>query len=129
MLLQATNCSRLRRSLGLNGTSFLCLIRLAPPLRRAAVFPTLLPDGFTVMSTPPLFSIAAYEPVSGNITLTFHLKFRIIVKLYRGVAQLVARLVRVQEAVGSTPATPTKKRQVFLDLSFLFWNTLPSIDT
>ena len=28
-------------------------------------------------------------------------------ELYRGVAQLVARLVRVQEAVGSTPATPT----------------------
>ena len=39
--------------------------------------------------------------------LTFRGKFRIIIKLYRGVAQLVARLVRVQEAVGSTPATPT----------------------
>ena len=30
-----------------------------------------------------------------------------MIELYRGVAQLVARLVRVQEAVGSTPATPT----------------------
>ena len=30
-------------------------------------------------------------------------------ELYRGVAQLVARLVRVQEAVGSTPATPTMR--------------------
>ena len=28
-------------------------------------------------------------------------------KYYRGVAQLVARLVRDQEAVGSNPATPT----------------------
>ena len=28
---------------------------------------------------------------------------------YRGVAQMVARLVRDQEAVGSNPVTPTKK--------------------
>ena len=28
---------------------------------------------------------------------------------YRGVAQMVARLVRDQEAVGSNPATPTKR--------------------
>ena len=41
--------------------------------------------------------------------MTIHGKFRIIIKLYRGVAQLVARLVRVQEAVGSTPATPTMR--------------------
>ena len=43
--------------------------------------------------------------------LTNRDEIHIIVKLitYRGVAQLVARLVRVQEAVGSTPATPTKK--------------------
>ena len=34
-------------------------------------------------------------------------KFRIIIKLYPGVAQLVARMVRVHEAVGSTPATRT----------------------
>lgn len=32
-----------------------------------------------------------------------------MVKLYPGVAQLVARMVRVHEAVGSTPATRTKK--------------------
>ena len=31
-----------------------------------------------------------------------------MVKLYPGVAQLVARMVRVHEAVGSTPATRTK---------------------
>ena len=30
-----------------------------------------------------------------------------MVKLYPGVAQLVARMVRVHEAVGSTPATRT----------------------
>ena len=35
--------------------------------------------------------------------------------VYRGVAQLVARLVRVQEAVGSTPATPTMGKSL-LDL-------------
>ena len=29
--------------------------------------------------------------------------------IVRGVAQLVARLVRVQKAVGSSPVTPTKK--------------------
>ena len=42
-------------------------------------------------------------------------KFRIIVKLYPGIAQLVARLVRDQEAVGSNPVTPTsdKKPQTF----------------
>ena len=32
-----------------------------------------------------------------------------MVKLYPGVAQLVARMVRVHEAVGSTPATRTIK--------------------
>ena len=31
-----------------------------------------------------------------------------MVKLYPGVAQLVARMVRVHEAVGSNPATRTK---------------------
>ena len=30
-----------------------------------------------------------------------------LTQLYRGVAQMVARLVRDQEAVGSNPATPT----------------------
>ena len=33
-----------------------------------------------------------------------------MVKLYPGVAQLVARMVRVHEAVGSTPATRTSKK-------------------
>lgn len=33
--------------------------------------------------------------------------------LYPGVAQLVARMVRVHEAVGSTPATRTKKPPFF----------------
>ena len=42
------------------------------------------------------------------MTLTAAKKFRIIIKLYPGVAQLVARMVRVHEAVGSTPATRTK---------------------
>lgn len=32
-----------------------------------------------------------------------------MVKLYPGVAQLVARMVRVHEAVGSTPATRTMR--------------------
>ena len=46
-----------------------------------------------------------------------------MVKLYPGVAQLVARMVRVHEAVGSTPATRTSKKalksydfRVFLQL-------------
>ena len=42
--------------------------------------------------------------------------------MHRGVAQLVARLVRVQEAVGSTPATPTKHRERFSFAVFLFRN-------
>ena len=33
--------------------------------------------------------------------------------LYPGVAQLVARMVRVHEAVGSTPATRTKIRRFY----------------
>ena len=33
-----------------------------------------------------------------------------MVKLYPGVAQLVARMVRVHEAVGSTPATRTSMK-------------------
>ena len=33
-----------------------------------------------------------------------------MVKLYPGVAQLVARMVRVHEAVGSNPATRTKTK-------------------
>ena len=44
----------------------------------------------------------------------------IINRLHRGVAQLVARLVRVQEAVGSTPATPTSGVS-FGILRFLFF--------
>ena len=33
--------------------------------------------------------------------------------MFRGVAQMVARLVRDQEAVGSNPATPTTKSLVY----------------
>ena len=36
-----------------------------------------------------------------------------MVKLYPGVAQLVARMVRVHEAVGSTPATRTIKAKQY----------------
>ena len=44
-----------------------------------------------------------------------------IIYNFRGVAQLVARLVRVQEAVGSTPATPTSKKPETLRFqAFLF---------
>ena len=50
---------------------------------------------------------------AGDFPLTSAGKFRIIIKLHPGVAQLVARLVRDQEAVGSNPATRTKKVTVF----------------
>ena len=39
---------------------------------------------------------------------------------YPGIAQLVARLVRDQEAVGSNPATRTKKAPFFSERCFLF---------
>ena len=42
--------------------------------------------------------------------MTFHLESLIMIRLYPGVAQLVARMVRVHEAVGSTPATRTSKK-------------------
>ena len=54
------------------------------------------------------------------MTLTAAEKFRIIIKLYPGVAQLVARMVRVHEAVGSTPATRTKSEQASYRLLRLF---------
>ena len=57
---------------------------------------------------PRLVSFVRYALVSENMTLTAEEKFRIIIKLYPGIAQLVARLVRDQEAVGSNPATRTK---------------------
>ena len=47
-------------------------------------------------------------PVRGNIIST---------RWRRGVAQLVACLVRDQEAAGSSPATPTKKRDSLLRVS------------
>ena len=57
-------------------------------------------------------------------------------ELYRGVAQLVARLVRVQEAVGSTPATPTMQSvlmgseyPVMDTLHFLFQKFIPQFVT
>ena len=43
------------------------------------------------------------------MTLTAAKKLRIIIKLYPGVAQLVARMVRDHEAVGSNPATRTMR--------------------
>ena len=39
-----------------------------------------------------------------------------MVKLYPGVAQLVARMVRVHEAVGSNPATRTTSEQALYRL-------------
>ena len=39
---------------------------------------------------------------------------------FRGVAQLVARLVRDQEAVGSNPATRTKNPLISLEISGFF---------
>jgi hypothetical protein len=38
-------------------------------------------------------------------------------RYFRGIAQLVARLVRDEEAVGSNPAAPTKKNQY----TFVYW--------
>ena len=46
----------------------------------------------------------------GGFFLTIAGGFRIICRLYPGVAQLVARLVRDQEAVGSNPATRTTEK-------------------
>ena len=41
-------------------------------------------------------------------------------RYFRGIAQLVARLVRDEEAVGSNPAAPTKKsRHTFVCLLFV----------
>ena len=40
-------------------------------------------------------------------------------KKSRGVAQLVARLVRDQEVVGSNPVTPTKKLTINLKVVFV----------
>ena len=40
---------------------------------------------------------------------------------YPGVAQLVARLVRVQEAVGSNPATRTKKKNREVSITSRFF--------
>ena len=41
-------------------------------------------------------------------------------RYFRGIAQLVARLVRDEEAVGSNPAAPTKKNQYI----FVYWSFL-----
>ena len=41
-------------------------------------------------------------------------------RYFRGIAQLVARFVRDEEAVGSNPAAPTKKDQIGKGLSGLF---------
>ena len=43
-------------------------------------------------------------------------------RYFRGIAQLVARLVRDEEAVGSNPAAPTKKtRRIFIRLVFFIF--------
>ena len=41
------------------------------------------------------------------------------IKYFRGVAQLVARMVRDHEVVGSNPVTPTKKKDGFIPSFFL----------
>ena len=41
-------------------------------------------------------------------------------RYFRGIAQLVARLVRDEEAVGSNPAAPTKKEPVHIRVLVLF---------
>ena len=43
------------------------------------------------------------------------------IRSYRGVAQMVARLVRDQEVVGSNPVTPTKDTEI--SVSFFFFPT------
>ena len=45
-----------------------------------------------------------------------------MVFIYRGVAQLVARLVRDQEVMGSNPVTPTKGEGVGLPTPSPFGN-------
>lgn len=45
-----------------------------------------------------------------------------MVKLYPGVAQLVARMVRVHEAVGSTPATRTNPAILVIAGFSLYFN-------
>jgi hypothetical protein len=42
-------------------------------------------------------------------------------RYFRGIAQLVARFVRDEEAVGSNPAAPTKKGQTDFYPSGLFY--------
>ena len=56
------------------------------------------------------------------MSLTVAKKFRIIIKLYPGVAQLVARMVRVHEAVGSTPATRTSPAILVIAGFSLYFN-------
>ena len=50
------------------------------------------------------------SPRKVRFCLTSVLQIIIMKKLHRGVAQMVARMVRVHEAVGSTPATRTSKK-------------------
>ena len=50
---------------------------------------------------------------SGDIAQRQIDRIKLNFKSNRGVAQMVARLVRDQEAVGSNPATPTRKKHFF----------------
>ena len=45
-----------------------------------------------------------------------------MIRLYPGVAQLVARMVRVHEAVGSTPATRTNSAILVIAGFSLYFN-------
>ena len=64
-----------------------------------------------------VFTISCFR----KINLTSTKLFRIIVKLYRGVAQLVARVVRVHEAGRSSRLTPTKSPLIPMDSEDFFF--------
>ncbi len=61
--------------------------------------------------------------VGTRLDLTMHLKFTIMFFVIGVWRSLVSRLVRVQEASGSNPDTPTKK-QGWLMPSLLFYRHL-----
>ena len=67
---------------------------------------------------PNLFHTKPPCPRIGGFVLTILSDAAIIIR-HPGVAQLVARMVRDHEAVGSNPATRTKKEESFK--TFLFF--------